>query len=227
LFLFQMDLPTKSPKWAKVFTVAISVLSLVLAVIAIRNLPFIDFRAYKVGVNIPQNMLPSAPLEYTYVMKKNGELINFDQYPSDESLEFVEMNLKNPEALPKISDFAVWNDDGDFSEELFTGNKALIMVSNMGKMSSDHLEEIDKLIADLSNSPIEPVFVAAASQEVISSFMEKRGWDILGLQADATVVKTIIRSNPGFMFLKDGVVLAKHHHNNTPDASAVLDLYIK
>jgi len=227
LFLFQVDLPNTSPKWARVVTVIIAALSLVLAIGAIRNLPYIDFRAYKVGVNIPTNMLPSSPLQYTYVMKKNGELMSFDQYPADESLEFVEMNLKNPEALPKISDFAVWNEDGDFSEEIFKGNKALILVSNMGKMSDLHLDEIDQLISDLSNSPIEPVFVAAASQEAITDFMKSRGWDILGLQADATVVKTIIRSNPGLMFLKDGLVLAKFHHNNTPDANAVLDLYMK
>lgn len=227
LFLFKDDLPKSSPKWAKIGALLALILSFVLAIVAVQNLPFIDFRAYKVGVNIPKNMLPSSPLEYTYVMQKNGELLSFDQYPSDESLEFVEMNLNNPDALPKISDFAVWNEDGDFSEQLFIGNKALILVSNMGKMSQVHLAEIDQLVKDLANSPIEPVFVAAASQEDITSFIQSRGWDILGLQADATVVKTIIRANPGLMFLKDGVVIGKFHHNNTPDANAVLDLYVR
>src|SRR5690606_3544199 len=104
LFLFQMDLPKTSPVWAKGFTIVVLVLSFILAIVAVRNLPFIDFRAYKVGVNIPQNMQPSATLQYSYVMKKNGELQTFDQYPTDESLEFIEMNLKNPDALPKISD---------------------------------------------------------------------------------------------------------------------------
>lgn len=227
LFLFQLDLPKKSPFWAKIVTAVCFVLSLALSVLAIRNLPFIDFRAYKVGVNIPQNMLPSSPLQYSYVMKKDGELLTFDQYPSDETLEFVEMNLKNPEALPKISDFAVWNDDGDFSSEVFTGDKVLILVSSMLKVSDSNLEEIDQLIKDLKDSPIQPIFVAAASQEEITSFMSERGWGILGLQADATVVKTMIRSNPGIMLLKDGQVLAKYHHNNTPTSSEVLDFYIK
>jgi hypothetical protein len=45
------------------------------------------------------------------------------------------------------------------------------------------------------------------------------------LQADATVVKTIMRANPGIMLLKDGVVVGKYHHNNTPDALEVLDLF--
>ncbi|WP_075351552.1 BT_3928 family protein [Algoriphagus marinus] len=227
LFLFQLDLPKKSPFWAKIVTAVCFVLSLALSVLAIRNLPFIDFRAYKVGVNIPQNMLPSSPLQYSYVMKKDGELLTFDQYPSDETLEFVEMNLKNPEALPKISDFAVWNDDGDFSAEVFTGDKVLILVSSMLKVSDSNLEEIDQLIKDLKDSPIQPIFVAAASQEEITSFMSEREWGILGLQADATVVKTMIRSNPGIMLLKDGKVLAKYHHNNTPTSSEVLDFYIK
>ncbi|WP_057937682.1 BT_3928 family protein [Algoriphagus resistens] len=226
LFLFQADLPKSSPVWASGFTVISLVLSFVLAIVAVRNLPFIDFRAYKAGVNIPQNMQPSAPLQYTYVMKKDGELSTFDQYPSDESLEFVEMNLKNPEALPKISDFAVWNEDGDYSEEVFTGSKVLILASSMAKMSDSNLGQIDELIKSLSGSPVQPVFVAAASQEEIQKFTLSRGWDILSLQADATVVKTMIRANPGIMVLKDGTVLEKYHHNNTPDASEILDLYM-
>ncbi len=227
LFLFQDDLPKSSPKWAKIVTIVCFVSALVLSILAIRNLPFIDFRAYKVGVNIPQNMQPSEPLQYTYVMSKNGELISFDQYPTDENLEFVEMNLKNPDALPKISDFAVWNEEGDFSEEVFTGNKALILVSNMTKMNQANLDKIDELLAGLRAATVEPVFVAAATQEEINNFLAERGWDILGLQADATVVKTIIRSNPGIMLLENGLVKAKFHHNNTPDASEVLDYYIR
>ncbi|WP_192349240.1 BT_3928 family protein [Algoriphagus sp. Y33] len=226
LFLFQMDLPKTSPTWAKGVTVLVMAMSFVLAILAVRNLPFVDFRAYKVGVNIPQNMQPSAPLQYSYVMKKDGKLVTFDQYPSDESLEFVEMNLKNPDALPKISDFAVWNEDGDYSEEVFTGNKMLILVSSMAKMSDSNLIQLDSLVKSLSGSPIQPVFVAAASQDEIQNFTESRGWDMLSLQADATVVKTMIRANPGIMVLQNGKVLGKYHHNNTPDINEVLDLYM-
>lgn len=227
LFLFQMDLAKTSPKWARVVTSTALIVSFILAIVAVRNLPFIDFRAYKVGVNIPQNMQPSAPLQYSYVMKKNGELMTFDQFPSDESLEFVEMNLKNPDALPKISDFAVWNGEGDYSEEVFTGNKVLILVNSMTKMSASNLDRIDQMVKSLAGSPVQAVFVAAGSQEEIQEFTQSRGWDLLSLQADATVVKTMIRSNPGILVLKGGEVLAKYHHNNTPEAVEVLDLYRK
>jgi uncharacterized membrane protein YphA (DoxX/SURF4 family) len=227
LFLFKDDLPNKSPKWAKNLVVSALLLSFVFSIIAIRNLPFIDFRAYKVGVNIQKAMEPSAPLLYSYVMKKDGQTVLLDQYPSDESYEFVEMNLKNPENLPKISDFAVWNEDGDYSLEMFTGNKVVILVSNMPKMSNANLNKIDDLIGSLKGSPLEVVFVAAATKVEIDDLITKRGWGVTGLQADATVVKTIIRSNPGIIILKDGVVLGKYHHNNTPEAGEVVDLFVK
>ena len=226
LLIFQDDLPRYSPKWTKVTVVIALVSSLILSIFAIRNLPFIDFRAYKIGVDIPRAMEPSSPLLYTYVMKKGGETVEFDQYPSDESYEFVEMNLKNPEALPKISDFAVWNDSGDYSAEMFTGNKLVILVSNMPKMSSSNLEQIDALVINLNNTPVEVVLVAAAAQEEVDSLISSRGWGITGLQADATVVKTMIRSNPGIMVLKEGVVIGKYHDNNTPEAAEVIDLFM-
>ncbi|WP_297335557.1 BT_3928 family protein [Algoriphagus sp.] len=227
IFALRKQLPKTAPKWAKTSTWIVLILCFFSAIYAIRNLPFIDFRAYKVGVNIPENMQPSEALRYSYVMENSaGETVTFDQFPSDESLKFVEMVLQNPDALPKISDFAVWNEDGDFTEAVFSGNKLLILISSYAKMSDSNLEDMDLLIHSLSESPIEVVLVAAASEEEIQALKKARSWDILSLQADATVVKTMIRSNPGIMLLKEGTVLAKFHHNNTPDPTDVLDFYL-
>ncbi len=225
LFFFSKDLPKNAPRWAN-YTAGLSLfLSLALAVYAIQNLPFIDFRAYKIGVNIPVNMQPSAPMVYTYVMKKGGELVYLDQYPTDESYEFVEMTLNNPEALPKISDFAAWNGEGDQSEFLFQGNKVILLSSNLIKMSSSNLDQLTQLFSSLQKAPVDLIFMAAATQEEIDALIKKMGWSVQGLQADATVVKTIMRANPGIMLLKDGVVVQKYHHNNTPEALEVLELF--
>jgi uncharacterized membrane protein YphA (DoxX/SURF4 family) len=225
LFFFSKDLPKNAPRWAN-YTAGLSLfLSLALAVYAIQNLPFIDFRAYKIGVNIPVNMQPSAPMVYTYVMKKGGELVYLDQYPTDESYEFVEMTLNNPEALPKISDFAAWNGEGDQSEFLFQGNKVILLSSNLTKMSSSNLDQLTQLFSSLQKAPVDLIFMAAATQEEIDVLIKKMGWSVQGLQADATVVKTIMRANPGLMLLKDGVVVQKYHHNNTPEALEVLELF--
>lgn len=226
LFFFRDDLPEESPKWAKISSMAVLIGSIGLAIYAIQNLPFIDFRAYKSGVNIQQNMQPSAPLQYTYVMKKGGETVEFDQYPSEEGYEFVEMVLKNPEALPKISDFAAWNEEGDQTEFLFAGNKVVILSSNLAKMDDANLEKMDNLVRSLQGAPVDVVFMAAATQEEIDRVINEQNWSVIGLQADATVVKTIMRANPGIMILKDGVVMNKYHHNNTPEPTEVLDYFL-
>jgi uncharacterized membrane protein YphA (DoxX/SURF4 family) len=226
LFFFRGELPEETPKWAGISALVSLIVSAGLGVWAIQNLPFIDFRAYKVGVNIPVNMQPSAPLEYTYIMKKGGEQVQLDQYPTEEGYEFVEMVLKNPEALPKISDFAAWNQEGDQTEFLFAGNKVILLSSNMAKMSEANLEDLNALVKSLESAPVDVVFMAAATQEEIDAFLNKNGWSVMGLQADATVVKTIMRANPGIMVLKDGLVLEKYHHNNTPEASDLLDLFL-
>jgi uncharacterized membrane protein YphA (DoxX/SURF4 family) len=216
LFVFRKDLSEKGPSWAN-WTARISlVLSLLIAITAIRNLPFIDFRAYKEGVNISEAMLPSAPLQYNYIMQKDGEEYVFDQYPSEDGYEFVEMKLMNEDALPKISDFAVWNSEGDFTEEILVGKKVVILSYSLAAMNTGHISKLDELVSGIADQNIQPVLVAASSEEEIMELLQDRNWDILGLQGDATVIKTIMRSNPGVMLLNDGVVVKKFHFRNTP-----------
>lgn len=227
LFVFRQDLSNKGIAWAQ-WTVRISlVLSVALAITAIRNLPFIDFRAYKEGVDITKAMQPSEQLRYNYVMKKDGKEFIFDQYPSDDSYEFVEMNLVNEDALPKISDFSVWNAEGEFTETLLTGKYAIVLVTNMSKLNTSYLDQIDEMISGIRDTDISPVLVAASSEDEIEWLIESRGWEIEGYQGDATVIKTIMRSNPGIMLLNEGVVLKKFHFRNTPSSSEVKQLFSK
>lgn len=225
LFLFKKDLSNDGPTWAKWTVRGCLALSLLLAITAIRNLPFIDFRAYKEGVNITTAMKPSAPLQYNYIMKKEGKEVVLDQYPSDESYEFVDMVLVNEDALPKISDFAVWNDEGDFTEGILTGNKAVIFVTFMGKMNTGYLEKIDEMVQGLQGSGISSILVAASSVDEIEALISARNWGIKGYQGDATVIKTIMRSNPGVMLIQEGVVLKKYHYRNTPSPKEVKLLF--
>lgn len=224
LFAFRKDLPSQHRPWAHWITLSSLILSIAIAITAIRNLPFIDFRAYKEGVDINKAMQPSAPLKYAYIMRKDGELLEFSQYPSDESLEFVEMKLLNKEALPKISDFAVWNEDGTFTDEILQGKKLVILVTNMSKINTDHLGKIDELLAGITETNIEPVLVAASSMEEIVQLVENRKWKLTTYQGDATVIKTIMRSNPGTMLLSDGIVVKKYHYLNTPSTTEVKEL---
>lgn len=224
---FRKHLPEGTSGFGKWVTIGSLIVSIFLAIGAIRNLPYIDFRAFKEGVSITDAMQPSANLEYRYVMRKDGETETFDQYPSDESYEFVEMQLKNPEALPKISDFAIWNDQGDYTEEILSGKKVLLLSHQISKMdlSLSHMEQISALINTFQGTDVRMVLVAASSEAEMQAFLSENGLKMGYYMADATVVKTIIRSNPGLVFLEDGTVVGKYHFRNTPSPETAKNLF--
>jgi uncharacterized membrane protein YphA (DoxX/SURF4 family) len=227
LLVFKKHMPDGPAFFGKWLTLGTLVISLLLAIYAIRNLPFIDFRAFKEGVNISQAMQPSGELEYSYLMEKEGEKLSFDQYPTDESYTFLEMTLKNPEVLPKISDFAVWNAAGDHTEEVLQGQKLLILSSNIGKMALtvNELDRISSLINSFQGTGVSVLLVAASYEKEMENFLQEKGLRIGYYMADATVVKTIIRANPGLVFLEEGTVLKKYHYRNTPSTETAKNIF--
>ncbi len=55
-----------------------------------------------------------------------------------------------------------------------------------------------------------------AEPEKLKDLKDELTWDHEMLQADDILLKTIIRSNPGVVLMKDGKILAKWHHRQLP-----------
>ena len=205
----------------------ISVISLIISYTAINFLPFIDFRPYKVGNYIPDLMQPSEELKYSYIMEKNGRNYEFDNYPNDESFTFKEIKLLNPEAEPKITDYSLWNEDGDFTNESFLGNKLFIVIHDVNKLGIDRRKinefiiKLKKLKSDI-NFWVEPIVLTSSDSKSLSSFLDKNKISIKSIYGDATVLKTMIRSNPGFLLMRNGTVRGKWHFNKFPDPTEIL-----
>jgi len=195
-----------------------------LAYYAVSHLPFIDFRNYKVGNHIPTLMKQQEPCRYEYIMEKDGKLHTFQDYPSDTTYKFKEMVVINSEACePKIKDFKLWNDEGDFTEEALKGNKLLIIVHDLNSntyIGRTHLESfpaIVKLTNELKN--VTPMVLTSAESRFFEQFRHEIQLSVPYYLADATLLKTMIRSNPGLILLKDGTVKAQWHYNDIPNAN--------
>ena len=216
--------PLIPPKVADIIVVGVTVVNLILAVYAINHLPFIDFRAYKPGANIPASMEPSEPLRHMYIMEKDGEQFEFESYPSDTTYKYVDIKLLNPEAQPTITDYSLWNTEGDdVTEKSLQGNQLLIVIHYVEKADIASMVEINKLIEGVDSNV--NVMVLTASDE--SSFEAFRHEVQLGAPyyfADATVLKTMVRSNPGLLLLRDGRVIEKWHFNDIPSVAKVEQL---
>lgn len=199
---------------------AFTVICLFLGIYAIRHLPFIDFRAYKVGNNIPQLMQPSGELKYEYIMEKDGKEVRLEQYPTDKSYTFKEMVVLNPEVQPKITDYSVWNDEGDFTDETFQGSKLFVISYDVTKADKDVFQEVNELV-NMLDGGIEVWALTASDPAGFEAFRHEVQLAVPYFFADATVLKTIIRSNPGLWLMQDGVVKGKWHYNDVPTAEEV------
>ncbi|MGV3586120.1 MAG: BT_3928 family protein [Adhaeribacter sp.] len=228
LLATQKYLPRPPRETTTTWAVAITaIISFGIGIYAYLHDPFIDFRAYKVGNNIPALMKPSAQLKYKYIMEKNGETQEFTEYPKDTTFKFKQMVALNPEAGPKITDFNVWNDSGDFTQQVFQGNKLLIIVQDVRKSHPDSFNEINNLISGAEKATakkIEPMVLTSSSGQDFDIFRHEVNLAAPYYFADGTVLKTMIRANPGIMLLKNGVVVGKWHYNDVPDLQTVQEL---
>jgi len=194
------------------------------AMYCILHLSVWDFRAYKVGANIPQLMQPSCAAAYEYTMVKNGKEERFDNYPSDTTYQFKDMVLTNPECMPKITDYSLWNDEGDYTKASFAGKRLFIVMLDANVADLSHLSDIKILVQNLSNTDMVPMVVTSSDKAKYEAFIEKTGLNVPYYFADGVVIKTMIRSNPGIMYIDNGVVKGKWHHNDVPVIEDLLKL---
>ncbi|HPM31854.1 MAG TPA: DoxX family protein [Chryseolinea sp.] len=206
----------------------VTVLSFGLGIYAVQHLPVIDFRAYKIGNNIPQQMQPQEQpiFEYTFKKVKDGELIQSKEYLMDTLLyKYVEVKqLNEDKTKAKITDYSVSSVDGDdMTSTTFEGVKLLFIIYDASKASTKNIEEIRSLIKELDGK-VEMMALTSSSAEQFEEFRHQNQLAIPYYFSDGTVLKTIVRSNPGITLWVGGTVKGMWHHNDTPDASEVISL---
>ncbi|EMR04521.1 BT_3928 family protein [Cesiribacter andamanensis] len=225
LFVSYYKGPAPYPKpGAGLWVLATALISTGIALYAIEHLPFIDFRAYKVGVNIPTAMQPSEPYRYAYIMSKGGQQYELTEYPAEEEgYEYNDIKLLNPEAAPTISDFAVWNNEGTITDAVLQGRQLLIIVHKTDKADGDNVPAINRLAQSLQGR-VNSLVLTSSDESSYEAFRHQHQLALPYAFADATLLKTIMRANPGLVLLQEGTVLGKWHHNDTPEASDILKL---
>jgi len=194
---------------------------------AYQHLPIFDFRPYKVGADIKANMQPSEQLRYIYFMEKNGEEKQFTEYPMDTNWKYKAMEVANPEAKPKITDYSVWNDEGDFTQQSFEGIKMFVIVRKADQADPKEFRKVASLAANLSklsNIKVESFVMTSSDRQSVENLRHEAQLAVPFYYADGTVLKTIMRSNAGIWLLKNGIVKGKWHLNDTPEINEVIEL---
>jgi hypothetical protein len=204
---------------------ATTLLSTFLGIYAIRHLPFIDFRAYQVGAHIPTQMIPTEQPIIEYTFDKGGEEVTSLKYIAEEGYKYKSSRVLNEDKIKaKITDYSVSDPDGnDITQSTFEGPLLLFVIYDVNKVSTKNQEALNKLVTGLDDKA-RMLILTASTAEAIEAYRHENQFAVPFAFADATVLKTIIRSNPGIALWKDGVVLGNWHHNDAPDTTEILEL---
>jgi uncharacterized membrane protein YphA (DoxX/SURF4 family) len=197
------------------------------------NLPLIDFLPFKKGVNIkdastvPENA-PQDVYETNIYYKnlKSGEIKAFtiENIPYEDTLNWTfdttitKLIKKGYE--PPINDFFLTNlNQEDITEQIlnYKGLSYIIVMHDMEKA----VPRVEKHIHDIGKFTDEhsiPFYCFTSSgSAIITKFMDTFPKNLIVCTADYKMLKTMLRSNPGFIILKDAVIIDKFHYLNIPD----------
>ena len=201
----------------------------VLAGFCIYYLPVFDFRPYHIGVNLPRAMVvPEGEEEpeylTTFVLEKDGVKKEFttEDYPEDTAWHFVESRtvLVKEGYVPPVHDFSImtWPDGEDITEQVLSdkGYTFLLISPYLEFADDSNIDRINELYDYCGEHGYAFYCLTASGDDVIGRWQDLTGADYPFGITDEITLKTIVRSNPGLVLLKEGTVYNKWSCNNLP-----------
>lgn len=191
------------------------------------HLPIIDFRAYKIGNNILDEM--SVPenakkpvIEYTWVFNVNGEekqYVSFGSYPEvDGKYVSVETKVIEEGYEPKILDFSIESSEEDLTNYFLEKENLIMVVAyNLATAEKDGLAKLKSITDQAIKNGYTVIGLTASGDKDKQIVMDTYNLNFDFYLCDEKVLKTIVRSNPGVLKLKKGTVIQKVHWNDIDD----------
>jgi hypothetical protein len=213
-----------STEWIIVSSAGI--LFILFAVFNLRYLPVIDFLPYQKGVKIADKMVipegvPADVYETTFIYEKDGKQQEFtlSNYPSnDTTWKFIDQKsvLVKKGYKPPIHDFSITGQSGEDITQKILSNKGYTLLMITKKLDEAAKKNLAKgfILGNFCVSNGIDFFVLTASGP---GEWGDYGTGLAFCSADETTLKTMIRANPGYMLLRDGMIVGKWSFAGCPD----------
>lgn len=183
------------------------------------RLPVLDFRPYHIGADLRSEMgwgTGGPRFETTFVLEKDGERRTFtaDDYP-DSTWTFVEARTERigGPASGKEPDLALFLRPGeeDITFDVLTdkGYTFLLVAPRLETADDSRIDRINALYDYCVEQGYPFYCLTASDDEAVLRWQDLTGAEYPFCTSDETVLKTVIRANPGLILLKDGVVVNK------------------
>ncbi|MFK8263442.1 BT_3928 family protein [Capnocytophaga canimorsus] len=187
------------------------------------HLPVVDFRAYKVGTNIPEGMqipenAPQPKFTYHWKFQVDGKeqvITTMGDYPKVEG-QFLEVKTEEIDKgyVPPIHDFTIEKEDFDYTSEFMQEEKMLLVVcyrlDKAEKKAFKTIKEVTDKALKAGYKVVGMTYTLPLAETIVKDF--ELNFDFY--LTDETTLKTIIRSNPGLVLLNKGTIIDKKHFND-------------
>jgi hypothetical protein len=216
-----------------VFLSIIAVLFIAFNFYNLRYLPVIDFLPYKTGTFIPDKMkIPEgkSPDVYktTFIYEKSGERREFDisNYPAhDTNWKFIDQKsvLVSRGYQSPIHDFIITSmNDEDLTQQILSsdGYTVLMISRKIAEADPGFLRKGYELGYYCMGNSVDFYVLTASGSDEVRKINNGLNWCMV----DETTLKTMIRSNPGYILLKHGTVLHKWSWANLPKKETILEI---
>lgn len=231
LFFYRKSLFSPHSKRRQAVLISVTSLAfLALTQTCYENLPLIDFRPYKKGAYLPDGMIvpeaaPKDSFQTVLVYQKDDLIKNFtpENVPwQDTTWKWVETRseLIRQGYHPPIHDFSFTDRNGFDVTEKILKDSLFVFLAVSNDIRKADTEDLVGLIPvyEFCERNHFTFYLATSSNETVI-LEAKRSLDLPYefCTADEIMLKTVIRSNPGLVLLKNGTVLNKWSAKNIPE----------
>jgi uncharacterized membrane protein YphA (DoxX/SURF4 family) len=180
-----------------------------------RHLPVVDFMNWKVGKQLTTGTTEESKIYLTYRNKATGETKEYlsPNYPWNDSVwmsqwEFVDQRV---EGGANFLGFSALDEDGnDVTENILTTENLLMFTSHdLTKVTEKEWEKIREITEAVEKHDFTVVWTVADEPEYVEQLREKYDFLYEVYYADELEIKPIVRSNPGLIWLDNGLVKDK------------------
>jgi len=204
---------------------------------AYRHLPMLDFRPYSVGTDIPAKMsIPEGAMQdefktFLYYEKDgNVEEFNDDNFPwEDTTWTYVDSKhiLVKKGYEPPIHDFTIVDEtELDITSALLSdqGYSFLLVATDIEDADIKAIKYASRLAAWCGQAGHSFYCTTASGEQEIEEIKQTLDPAFGFHTTDEITLKTIVRSNPGLLLIKEGCILAKWAYRDFPDLEEFEDI---
>jgi uncharacterized membrane protein YphA (DoxX/SURF4 family) len=202
---------------------------------AYRHLPIIDFMDWRVGKTVNRTIQKPAQFYVTYKNRKTGETKEYlaPNYPWNDSVwmsEWVFVSQRAAGGQSQQMTLQVEDREGNDVTQSILGNPdyQLIAVSwDLAHADAPALKKLYHMYVFSEEDGYSFSLLTSTLPAEADTILARQGILMPFYLADDAVLKTMVRSNPGLILLKDGVVIKKWAFRDLPNYDKMVAKYFK